>query len=485
MDLEAIQPYLITFFVSFIIWYYLNGGFKTPPSPQPDEPSEPPTLNNFTLAKLSTFDGSTDETVPNPTPVPIYVSVDSVVFDVSSGRDFYGPGGAYSMFAGKEIGWALATMSFEEVYLGNLDTTGMSVAERSSMEEWIVKYRDYKGYPIVGRVVPQSPPPSSTTSVIPPSEMQKYDGTQAPETEGEIPPIYVGVGDYVFDCSYGGREFYLPGKSYALFAGRDASVALAKMSFKEEDLGEKDLGGLGEKERKVLSDWVKTFRDKKGYPILSASLLLFSSSLPTMNPTLFLTLLFLLALLTPSSAGLFNKKKKEKKDAEAANDVMLGMQGMQQAMNDPAALAQLMRDMQDPELMAEAKKMMESKEFKRQMRKLEKDPNFKKAMSQTAAAFEDPQTAGMLNAQASAMMREGSKQLDSMGSDVQAALAQMEANPAVMKEMQQLMGDPEAMREVMNDPQVKAYMREVEEAMKDPEMRKKMEGVANQFKQQL
>ena len=69
------------------------------------------------------------------------MSVDSVVFDVSSGRDFYGPGGAYSMFAGKEIGWALATMSFEEVYLGNLDTTGMSVAERSSMEEWIVKVR--------------------------------------------------------------------------------------------------------------------------------------------------------------------------------------------------------------------------------------------------------------------------------------------------------------------------------------------------------
>ena len=106
-------------------------------------------------------------------------------------------------------------------------------------------------------------------------------------------------------------------------------------------------------------------------------------------------------------------------------------------------------------------------------------------MEQTAAAFEDPQTAGMMNAQAEAMMRQGSKQLDSMGADVQAAMQNMQDNPAIMKELQQLMADPEAMREVMNDPQVKAYMREVEEAMKDPEVKKKMESVANQFKGQL
>jgi predicted DsbA family dithiol-disulfide isomerase len=52
---------------------------------------------------------------------------------------------------------------------------------------------------------------------------------------------------------------------------------------------------------------------------------------------------------------------------------MLGMKGMQEAVNDPAMLAQLMRDMQDPELMAEAKKMMESKEFKRQVRQEQRE----------------------------------------------------------------------------------------------------------------
>jgi membrane-associated progesterone receptor component len=151
---HTIPAYVITFLVSFLIWYYLNGGFKTPEPPKQEEPEEPPIPNNFTLEKLAKFDGSTDETVPNPIPTSIYVSVDSTVFDVSSGRDFYGPGGAYAMFAGKEIGWALATMSFDDVYLGNLDTSGMSVAERSSMEEWIIKVSDVVGW---GRTRQASP----------------------------------------------------------------------------------------------------------------------------------------------------------------------------------------------------------------------------------------------------------------------------------------------------------------------------------------
>lgn len=37
----------------------------------------------------------------------------------------------------------------------------------------------------------------------------------------------------VYDMSYGGAEMYGPGKSYNLFAGRDASVALAKVSMSD------------------------------------------------------------------------------------------------------------------------------------------------------------------------------------------------------------------------------------------------------------
>jgi len=214
------------------------------------------------------------------------------------------------MFAGKEVGWALAKMSFEEVYINNLDTTGMNFAEREGMEEWIVKvrgetrkgggggkggnvcvgvehrailtpfrshhvsvvlpptttqYRDFKGYPIVGRLLP--PPVVDATKILPPSVLSSHNGLQPPSSTSEIPSIYVGAGDYVFDVSYGGCGFYKDGCSYHMFAGKDASVALGKMSFEERDING-EVEGMEEGEKKVLRDWIRTFRDKKEYPVV-------------------------------------------------------------------------------------------------------------------------------------------------------------------------------------------------------------------------
>lgn len=118
----------------------------------------------------------------------------------------------------------------------------------------------------------------------------------------------------------------------------------------------------------------------------------------------------LLQILTNSTQDKDGEKKLSKSE-QAQRDIQMGMAGMQQAAQDPAMLAQLMKDMQDPEMIAEAKKMMESKEFKKQMKKLEKDPNFKKAMDQAGQAFEDPRTAGMMTAKAEQMMREGGAQV--------------------------------------------------------------------------
>mmetsp|Transcript_718 Transcript_718/g.1185 ORF Transcript_718/g.1185 Transcript_718/m.1185 type:complete len:307 (-) Transcript_718:74-994(-) len=279
IDIEVFKPYLITFLVSFIIWYCINGGLETfsrgsgKKGNQGEEEEDPPPIpNNFTLSQLSKYTGKTDPTLPNPIPDSIYVSIDSTVFDVTKGREFYGPGGSYECFAGKEIGWALAKMSFDPCHMNNLNTKGMAFGERESMEEWIVKFRDYKGYPIVGRVKEIDNTPTSKSvresRILSPSEISKYSGLQSPPPP-EIQSIYVGVGDYVFDVSYGGNGFYLPGCSYAVFAGKDASVALAKMSFEEGDRdGSKGVEVLNEKERKVLADWIKSFRDKKEYPIV-------------------------------------------------------------------------------------------------------------------------------------------------------------------------------------------------------------------------
>ena len=57
------------------------------------------------------------------------------------------------------------------------------------------------------------------------------------------------------------RVFYGPGGPYALFAGKDASRALAKMTFKENDLNG-DLTGLDVFELEALQDWENKFMRK-------------------------------------------------------------------------------------------------------------------------------------------------------------------------------------------------------------------------------
>ena len=55
--------------------------------------------------------------------------------------------------------------------------------------------------------------------------------------------------------------FYGPGGPYALFAGRDASRALALMSFEPSDLTG-NIDGLSASELEVLEDWEAKFEEK-------------------------------------------------------------------------------------------------------------------------------------------------------------------------------------------------------------------------------
>ncbi|TYH92930.1 hypothetical protein ES332_A13G218800v1 [Gossypium tomentosum] len=81
---------------------------------------------------------------------PIYVAINGRIYDVTAGKSFYGPGGAYSMFAGKDASRALAKMSKnEEDVCPNID--GLSEKEMDVLNDWVKKFE--AKYPVVGRVV--------------------------------------------------------------------------------------------------------------------------------------------------------------------------------------------------------------------------------------------------------------------------------------------------------------------------------------------
>ncbi|KAL3645857.1 Bifunctional protein GlmU [Castilleja foliolosa] len=89
-------------------------------------------------------------------------------------------------------------------------------------------------------------------------QLKNYDGTDPSK------PIYVAIRGQIYDVSTG-KSFYGPGGDYCVFAGKDASRALAKMSKDERDVVP-NLDGVTEKEIGVLDDWEKKFQAK--YPIV-------------------------------------------------------------------------------------------------------------------------------------------------------------------------------------------------------------------------
>ncbi|KAK5110392.1 hypothetical protein LTR62_006100 [Meristemomyces frigidus] len=69
-------------------------------------------------------------------------------------------------------------------------------------------------------------------------------------------PTYVAIKGTVFDVT--GNKAYGPGGSYKVFAGKDASRALAQSSLKEEEC-RPEWQDLSDEYKKVLSDWFTFF----------------------------------------------------------------------------------------------------------------------------------------------------------------------------------------------------------------------------------
>nr|XP_025042174.1 neudesin isoform X3 [Pelodiscus sinensis] len=79
---------------------------------------------------------------------PIYMAVKGVVFDVTSGKEFYGKGAPYNALVGKDSTRGVAKMSLDPEDLSH-DITGLSEEELKSLDDIFNDVYKAK-YPIVG-----------------------------------------------------------------------------------------------------------------------------------------------------------------------------------------------------------------------------------------------------------------------------------------------------------------------------------------------
>ncbi|CAH1445574.1 unnamed protein product [Lactuca virosa] len=128
------------------------------------QPLPPPVqLGEISEEELKAYDG-------NDSNKPLLMAIKGQIYDVSQSRMFYGPGGPYALFAGKDASRALAKMSFEDKDL-NGDLTGLGVFELEALQDW--EYKFMSKYVKVGTIKnPESAPESSTTPVQPAESTQ-------------------------------------------------------------------------------------------------------------------------------------------------------------------------------------------------------------------------------------------------------------------------------------------------------------------------
>ena len=229
--------------VSYVAWNFMTrkGVQKqTADDSGGDELEELPP-RGYTLEMLKPFTGENGGR--------ILVAISGKVYDVTTrGKSFYGPGGAYHIFAGRDATRGLAKMSTELSDVDNPNVDDLTLNEIDTLSDWTQKFQ-FK-YKCVGHLVDLPEERNYTTH-----ELREYDGEHGSKA------IMFALRGKIYNVTKG-WSFYGPGGGYHMLAGRDASRALAKMSLDVKDVDDPNIADLSDEESQTLDDWIEKLSKK-------------------------------------------------------------------------------------------------------------------------------------------------------------------------------------------------------------------------------
>ncbi|EAA06814.4 AGAP000767-PA [Anopheles gambiae str. PEST] len=138
--------------ISFLL--YKISKTRQPPATLPPPPPELPRLRrDFTLAELKQYDG----TQPDGR---VLTAVNGNVYDVTKGKAFYGPGGTYAAFGGRDASRGLATFQITSSVSDEYDDlSDLNSHEMESMREWEMQFKEK--YYLVGRLLKPGEKPTN------------------------------------------------------------------------------------------------------------------------------------------------------------------------------------------------------------------------------------------------------------------------------------------------------------------------------------
>lgn len=147
--LEIVQSPIniaLVFVIAFLVYKILKSHHPVQHTPSPPEPQLPKLRRDFTVEELKKYDGRSPDG-------RVLVAVNGTVYDVTKGTRFYGPGGPYAAFGGRDASRGLATFSVGCVKDEFDDLSDLNSMEMESVREWEAQFKEK--YELVGQLLKQ------------------------------------------------------------------------------------------------------------------------------------------------------------------------------------------------------------------------------------------------------------------------------------------------------------------------------------------
>ncbi|CAH1390896.1 unnamed protein product [Nezara viridula] len=125
--------------IAFIVYKIYKNQYKQHPHYEPEPELPKMKKRDFTLEELKAYDG-------NGPDGRILIAVNGKVFDVTKGKRFYGPGGPYAAFGGRDASRGLATFSVTGGSETYDDLSDLNSMEMDSVREWEMQFTDRYDY---------------------------------------------------------------------------------------------------------------------------------------------------------------------------------------------------------------------------------------------------------------------------------------------------------------------------------------------------
>lgn len=146
LTLPQVQILLVVVVVAVLIKFFTRGQDDVVTNePEPVEELEEMEKQDFTRHTLLKYNGTDDPR--------ILLGINGNVYDVTRGKGFYGPGGPYGVFAGRDASRCFATFSTDASIIKDEDDdlSDLNYMQQESLREWEAQLSEK--YTLVGKLL--------------------------------------------------------------------------------------------------------------------------------------------------------------------------------------------------------------------------------------------------------------------------------------------------------------------------------------------